>query len=175
MKTFTTIQGFFVFMLCMKGLLMASTLKVGDAAPLFEVATSTQTPFRLIDRKGLWTVLYFYPKDHTPGCNKQACAFRDSMSVIRSLGADVFGVSKDSAEKHRAFQSSYQLNFTLLADTSGLVMKAYGVSGFFGLYAKRTTFIIDPQLQIVSIQNNVDPATNAKEVSDQLSKLQNKK
>ena len=147
---------------------MASELQVGQSAPLFSLKNHQGDTFSLQDRKGLWTVLYFYPKDNTPGCTKQACAFRDSLSVIRNKNAEVFGISKDTVEKHQKFVQKYHLTFPLLADDKGDVMKAYGVSGFLGLFAKRWTFVIDPHLKITAILRNVDPAMNAQEVSAEI-------
>lgn len=101
-------------------------VKVGDAAPSFSVQTHEGQLFDLQSRKGSWTVLYFYPKADTPGCTKQACAFRDSIDEIRRLGADIFGISVKTAEEQMAFHKKYHLNFTLLADKDAAVAKAYG-------------------------------------------------
>jgi peroxiredoxin Q/BCP len=144
---------------------------VGAQAPQFSARTDKNAPFSLADRKGQWTVLYFYPKDDTPGCTKQACAFRDSIAVIRKLGAEVYGVSQDSVESHRKFIEKHALTFPLLADTDGKVSKAYGAEGTLG-YSKRWTFIVDPQLKVRWVQTNVDPVMDAKQVADQIAKLQ---
>ncbi len=131
-------------------------------------------PFKLADRKGTWTVLYFYPKDNTPGCTKQACAFRDSIKLIREKGAEVFGISKDSVESHRKFKEKHKLNFPLLADPDGDVVAAYGAGGFLGM-AKRWTFIVGPDLTVRWVQTDVDPVSNAKVVAEELGKLQSGK
>lgn len=148
----------------------AATLKVGDLAPLFETQNHLGEPFSLKSRKGLWTVLYFYPKDDTPGCTKQACAFRDALSVIKNLNADVYGISKDTVKSHLKFVQNHQLSFSLLADPKGEVIKRYGAQGLLG-FAKRWTFLIDPELKIRWIQKDVDPALNAKEVAEKIKSL----
>lgn len=145
-------------------------LKLGEAAPLFETKTTTGAPFRLSDRKGQWTVLYFYPKDDTPGCTKQACAFRDSIDIIRKESAEVYGISKDTVESHKDFSDKFKLNFPLLADPEGKIIEMYGVKGMMG-FAKRWTFIVDPELKIRWVQTNVDPAMNATEVATEIQKL----
>ena len=149
----------------------ASAPSTGKPAPLFELKTTTGERFSLEQQKGKWTVLYFYPKDDTPGCTKQACAFRDSIDVIRKKGAEVYGVSKDTVESHRKFAEKYHLTFPLLADEDGKVIQAYGASGMLG-FSKRWTFIVGPDLTIRWVQTDVDPAMNAKEVADQLERLQ---
>jgi thioredoxin-dependent peroxiredoxin len=145
--------------------------KVGNPAAPFSLKTDKGALFSLSDRKGKWTVLYFYPKDETPGCTKQACAFRDSIAVIRAQGAEVYGISKDDVESHQHFIAKHQLNFSLLADPDGKVIEAYGAKGMFG-FAKRWTFIIGPDLTLRWKQTDVDPAMNAKEVTNVLRELQ---
>lgn len=145
---------------------------VGSKAPTFTTETDKGTAFDLTkDRKGKWTVLYFYPKDDTPGCTKQACAFRDSIDIIRKKEAEVYGVSQDDKASHEKFVKKYKLNFPLLADPEGKISKAYGVSGMLG-FNKRWTFIVDPTLTVRWVQKNVDPALNATEVAKELGKLQ---
>jgi len=144
-------------------------LSVGSPAPQFETDSSDGTLFRLKDRIGHWTALYFYPKDDTPGCTQQACAFRDGIDVIRKQGAEVHGVSKDTIESHKKFTEKYKLNFPLLADPEGKIIRMYGISGVFG-YAKRWTFLIGPDLVIRVIQKDVDPMMNAKSVAAELEK-----
>jgi thioredoxin-dependent peroxiredoxin len=145
-------------------------LSLGAQAPLFSAKNHAGAPFSLADRKGNWTVLYFYPKDDTPGCTKQACAFRDSIDVIRKRGAEVFGISRDSVENHRKFIEKHKLTFPLLSDAEGSISKAYGADGMFG-FSKRWTFIVDPELRIRWIQRDVDPAMNASEVASELDRL----
>ena len=113
---------------------MASSVKVGDKAPDFTLPAQSGEPVRLQDRLGeRVVVLYFYPKDNTSGCTAEACAFRDSHEVFTDAGAEVIGVSSDSADKHTAFADKYKLPFTLLSDRGGKVRKLYGVPTVLGL------------------------------------------
>jgi peroxiredoxin Q/BCP len=148
-----------------------STLKVGDAAPVFELKTQTGSTFNLKSREGQWTVLYFYPKAETPGCTKQACGFRDNIEKIRAQGAEVYGISADTEEDQAAFQKKHQLNFTLLADPDLKVIEMYGTKMPVVSMSKRWTFIIGPDLKIRWIEKNVDPVLDAKKVAEQISKL----
>jgi peroxiredoxin Q/BCP len=117
-------------------------------------------------------VLYFYPKADTPGCTKQACAFRDSLSAIRKLGAEIFGVSADDVDALKKFKTNHNLNFVLLADPGMDAIKAYGSKMPVVSMSKRWTFIIDPDLKIRSIDKDVDPVLDAKRVAETLQKLQ---
>src|SRR5690606_11227439 len=101
-------------------------LKIGDTAPLFKAKTQEGSEFDLSTRKGEWTVLYFYPKSDTPGCTKQACAFRDNIEKIRGQDAEVYGISVNSVKDQAKFHEKYHLNFTLLADPQAEVVKLYG-------------------------------------------------
>ena len=127
---------------------------------------------RLEDYRGKWLVLYFYPKDFTSGCTAQACSYRDFISEIRAKGAEVVGVSLDSVDSHKKFYDQYHLNFDILADDKGLVVKDYGI--FAGLgnvgVAKRTTYLIDPQGEIVKTYENVDPSSDATNILADLDK-----
>lgn len=144
---------------------LAVELKVGDTAPTFITKTHDGSDFDFSSRKGKWTVLYFYPKASTPGCTKQACAFRDNIESIRKLGAEVFGVSYDSVSDQAQFHKNQRLNFTLLADEKSDILKLYGTKmAVIGL-SKRWTFVIDPELKIRSIDKDVDPAADAKKVA----------
>ena len=145
-------------------------LAPGSPAPTFELKNHKGELFRLADRRGTWTVLYFYPKDDTPGCTKQACAFRDAIETIRKQGAEVYGISKDTVESHAKFAAKHRLTFPILADPEGRVIAAYGASGLFGM-AKRWTFIIGPDLTIRWIERDVDPALDAKKVAAELERL----
>lgn len=149
----------------------ASELKVGELAPLFSVKTHEGKDFDLASRKGQWTVLYFYPKAETPGCTKQACAFRDNINKIRSEGADVFGISADTVKDQAAFHENHKLNFTLLADADGKIVKLYGAKMPLLNLSKRWTFIVDPELKIRSIDKDVDPAFDSQKVADLIVKL----
>ncbi|MEZ4814345.1 MAG: peroxiredoxin [Bdellovibrionota bacterium] len=146
----------------------STELKVGDEAPLFKVLTHEGNEFDLSSRKGTWTVLYFYPKADTPGCTKQACAFRDNIQKIRNQGADVFGVSADTVKAQSDFHKKHSLNFVLLADAKGEVVKLYGTKMMILKMSKRWTFIIDPELKIRAIEKDVDPALDAQKVADQI-------
>lgn len=146
-------------------------LKVGDAAPLFTAATHEGGEFDLSSRKGHWTVLFFYPKADTPGCTKQACAFRDNVKHLRAEGADVFGISTDTVESQAAFHAKHRLLFTLLADPEGTVTKAYGAKMPVMTMSRRWTFIIDPALTIRQIDRDVDPALDAQRVAAEIARL----
>lgn len=144
---------------------------VGAAAPLFQATTTTGAAFSLDSRKGQWTVLYFYPKDGTPGCTKQACAFRDAIEVIHKQGAEVYGISQDSVDSHKQFTEKQKLNFPLLADPGGKVARLYGAEGLLG-FSKRWTFIVDPALKVRWVKKDVDPAVNARDVAAQIASMQ---
>lgn len=123
----------------------------GDLAPTFEGATTSGDTLRLEDVRGQWVALYFYPKDDTPGCTKQACNLRDNTSSLTSAGVAVVGVSGDGVESHERFAEKYDLPFPLVADPDRSIQTAYGVYGeksFYGkkiIGTKRTTFLIDPE------------------------------
>lgn len=145
---------------------LADTQKVGGPAPQFSAKTHTGENFDLSARKGQWTVLYFYPKADTPGCTKQACAFRDSIDKIRAEGADVFGISADTVEAQAAFHKKHNLNFTLLADADGAIIKKFGSNMPVVKYSKRWTFVIDPELKIRQIIKDVDPVKDSVKMAE---------
>ena len=123
---------------------MAQRVQAGDKAPDFTLPSQSGEPVRLHDRLGeRVVVLYFYPKDNTPGCTAEACAFRDSHEVFTDAGAEVIGISSDSVAKHTAFADRHQLPFTLLSDQGGKVRKSYGVQPVLGLLPGRVTYVID--------------------------------
>jgi peroxiredoxin Q/BCP len=123
---------------------MARGIQAGDKAPDFTLPSQAGEPVRLGDRLGeRVVVLYFYPKDETPGCTKEACAFRDSYEVFAQAGAEVIGVSSDSVDKHAAFAGHHELPFTLLSDEGGRVRKSYGVPSTLGILPGRVTYVID--------------------------------
>jgi len=153
---------------------LAGTPNVGDAAPVFQCKTHENVDFDLNSRKGKWTVLYFYPKADTPGCTKQACAFRDSIEVIRKEGAEVFGISTDNVKAQSDFHKKYSLNFSLLADSEGKISDLYGSRIPLLKISKRWTFIIDPDLKVRSVEKDVDPAQDSKRVADIIAKLKSK-
>lgn len=128
---------------------MAATAKVGDAAPDFTLPRDGGGTVSLADLRGRKVVLYFYPKDDTPGCTKEACGFRDALPDFSRLDAEIVGVSKDSVAKHDKFKAKYDLPFTLLSDSDGAVCDAYGTWVEKSMYGKkymgidRATFLID--------------------------------
>ncbi|WP_026734952.1 peroxiredoxin [Fischerella sp. PCC 9605] len=118
-------------------------IKVGDTAPNFTLPSQNGSPVSLTDFRGKPVVLYFYPKDDTPGCTVESCAFRDQYEVFKSAGAEVIGISGDSPESHQKFATKYQLPFTLLSDKGNKVRKQYGATAAFGLFPGRVTYVID--------------------------------
>ncbi|HEX6461857.1 MAG TPA: peroxiredoxin [Candidatus Saccharimonadales bacterium] len=130
----------------------------------------------LKEYQGKWLVVYFYPKDDTPGCTVEACSFRDARDDIAALGAEVIGISKDSASSHERFIANHKLNFTLLTDASGEVIEAYHAWGkkMFGKEGiLRKTFIINPHGEIVKTFGRVTPAGHGEQVVETLKQLQN--
>jgi thioredoxin-dependent peroxiredoxin len=145
-------------------------LKEGSAAPAFKTTDANGETVSLKDLRGRKVVLYFYPKDDTPGCTKEACSFRDAFSQFEKKGIAVLGVSPDSEAKHQKFATKYNLPFTLLADTDKAIAEAYGVWGekkFMGrtyMGVHRTTFLIDEKGKIKKIFEKVKPEDHASEV-----------
>lgn len=138
-------------------------LPVGAAAPDFEAHDPGGSAVRLSSAAGSVRVVYFYPKDETPGCTKEACAFRDTFERYRVQGIAIFGVSRDSDESHRAFQKHYSLPFALAADESGVIQTAYGVPSRLG-HAARVTFLVGRDGRVAHVFPDVDPAVHASEV-----------
>ena len=152
----------------------AIPVRVGQTAPDFTLQDQSGNPVTLSQFIGHHTVvLYFYPKDDTPGCTKEACSFRDDIARFEALNARVLGVSIDGLDSHRAFAEKYRLNFPLLSDEDHRVSRAYGVfSSFAGFsYAKRTTFVIAPDGTIGRIFTDVDPNDHAAELLRYLNEL----
>ena len=149
-------------------------LKEGDVAPAFTVATNGGGRISLADFKGKNVVLYFYPRDDTPGCTKEACAFRDHFAGFRKKGAVVLGVSIDPVKSHDKFVEKFKLPFTLLADEDKKIVQAYGVWGeksFMGrkyMGVARVTFLIGPDGRIKKIWPTVKPEEHAEEVLAEL-------
>lgn len=137
-------------------------LAVGTDAPAFTTKDTNGNTVSLSDFAGKTVVLYFYPKDDTPGCTKQACSFRDAQSEYISKGIVVLGVSADDEAGHQAFTQKYNLNFPLLADTKKSIITAYDVDG--GGYAKRVTYIIDGNGKIIDVDASVNTSTHASDV-----------
>lgn len=149
-------------------------LTVGDKAPNFTLPDQDSIAHTLSNYQGQWVVLYFYPKDDSPGCTTQACDFRDAVDRIIDSKAVVFGLSVDSVESHKEFSNKFNLPFSLLADESGKVSKAYDSLRDFFVFklSKRNTFIVDPSGNVVKIYLAVDPSTHSQMVLDDLSSLQ---
>ena len=145
-------------------------------APDFSLPESVTGEQRaLSDYKGKWLVLYFYPKDDTPGCTTEACSIRDARDNLTDLGAEVVGISKDEPADHEKFKTKYNLNFELLSDTDGEVIAAYGAWGkkMFGKEGiLRKTFIIDPTGTVRKVYGRVTPLGHGEQVVDELKKLQ---
>ena len=139
---------------------------VGTQAPAFELPDQEGETRRLEDYAGKWLVLYFYPKDNTPGCTTQACEFRDNIFAFRRVGAEIVGVSLDDVDTHRSFAEEHGLPFTLLADDGGAVASEYGVLRNFGVVqlASRQTFLISPEGRIARHYEKVDVDTHSAEV-----------
>ncbi len=144
--------------------------KIGDLAPAFTATATDGSTIRLGDFAGKWVVLYFYPKDDTPGCTKEACGFRDVFSQIQKKGAVVLGVSADSAKSHAKFTEKFKLPFPLLADEDREIVRAYGVWGektfmgrnYFGIH--RVTFLIGPDRRVRVVWPKVKAEEHAAEV-----------
>ncbi|MDQ3602501.1 MAG: peroxiredoxin [Actinomycetota bacterium] len=135
----------------------------GKILPDLELTTERGERFGTRELTGQKTVLYFYPKDDTPGCTKEACAFRDRMDDYAKAGIQVYGVSLDSPESHREFREKYGLNFPLLSDEGGRVSDILGVLGDRGT-ARRVTFLLDPEARISKVYPEVTPDTHAEEI-----------
>jgi peroxiredoxin Q/BCP len=149
-------------------------LAPGDMAPDFTAPGSNGTAIRLSDFRGEYVVLYFYPRDDTPGCTKEACGIRDEYAALKKSGAIVLGVSADSVRSHDKFARKYKLPFTLVADVDKTIAKAYGAWGpkqFLGIKFKgiyRVTFLIDPGGRIQMIWPQVRPTEHAREILAEL-------
>ena len=151
-----------------------ANLEVGDKAPNFILNDQNNEAHQLSDYEGRWVILYFYPKDDTPGCTTQACDFRDAVKRIIASRSVVFGLSLDSVESHKRFSDKNNLPFSLLSDEEGVAAKSYdSLNNFMGYKsAKRNTFIIDPQGFLSKIYLSVDPKTHSQMVLNDLSLLQ---
>ena len=153
---------------------MEIKVKAGDSAPEFEAVTSEGTKLGLKDLVGKKNiVLYFYPKDDTPGCTKEACSFRDNIQAVRKMGAEVVGVSLDGVESHKKFTSKYNLPFPLISDKEKRIATAYGVLKDTGASASRVTFIIDKSGKVAKVFPSVDVAKHTQEVIEALKAISN--
>ena len=139
-------------------------LAAGAAAPEVVGTDAKGTTFKLSGQAGRYAIVYFYPKDDTPGCTKEACAFRDAFDQFIAAGVTIFGVSRDSEASHQAFLQKYTLPFPLVADPSGDVQKAYRVPPTVWGGAKRVTFLVGPDGKIARVFPDVDPGAHAKEL-----------
>ena len=151
--------------------------KVNSQAPDFSALDQEGKTHKLSDYTGKWVVLYFYPKDNTPGCTKEACSFRDNYQSLAKLGVVVLGVSKDSVDSHKKFAKKHNLNFPLLADVDKKIINDYGVwqkkkflgKEYFGV--ARTTFLIDKKGKVRKIYDKVNPLVHTKEIIEDLKAL----
>ena len=146
---------------------------IGAQAPEFRLTDQYGKPHSLADYRGRWLVLYFYPKDDTPGCTTEACAFRDDIRRLRQMHVALLGISLDSVASHRKFAEKYGLPFPLLADTGGEVSKAYGALWSLGpiRFARRHSFIIDPQGRVARVYRSVEAGQHSEEVIRDLTAL----
>ncbi len=145
-----------------------TTPQAGTAAPNFTAQTTSGKTVHLADFRGKKLVLYFYPKDDTPGCTVEACGLRDEYQKIREQGAEVLGVSVDSTASHQKFTEKYHLPFPLLADIDKSVSKAYGVLNEKATSSRRVTFLIDEHGKILKTFQTVKPAEHPQEILDEL-------
>lgn len=152
-------------------------LQAGDPAPSFQALDETGRPWTLEDLSGQHVVLYFYPRDDTPGCTKEACSFRDNMGAIKDAGALVLGISADPADSHQGFREKHDLNFPLLVDEDAEISKRYGVwvkkqmfgNEFMGI--QRATFLIGPDGTLAHVWPKVKPEDHAEEVLEVLQEV----
>lgn len=153
------------------GVKVVPPLSVGDPAPDFSLSDQDGKTHTLGAQRGSWVMVYFYPKDDTPGCTRQACSVRDRFADFAKRGILVFGINPNSVESHKAFAAKYNLNFPLLSDGDKSVVKAYGVwgrmAGMIPLTA-RSTFLINPEGVIAKIYEQVSPDRNADEILSDL-------
>lgn len=147
---------------------MAPDVAIGQPAPDFQTVAHDGEDLRLSALKGKPVVLYFYPRDETPTCTKEACSFRDAWNKLSKTGAVLIGISTDDLDAHRKFAAHYQLPFHLVSDASGSIAAAYGVPNRGG-YLARQTFVIGPDGNVKKIYRSVDVTEHATEVLDVLS------
>src|SRR5579859_475873 len=142
-------------------------LHPGDQLPQFSLPDQNNVVHSADEFRGKWLIVYFYPKDDTPGCTKEACSFRDAFNELQRRGVQVVGISKDSVASHQKFAEKYHLNFPLLSDTSKETIEAFGAWGqkkFMGREFEgilRTTFLVDPQGKIFRVYEKVNPIEHA--------------
>jgi peroxiredoxin Q/BCP len=143
-------------------------LTVGNQAPSFSAVDQSGKTHELEQYRGKWLLLYFYPKDDTPGCTTEACGFRDSMSELQNQ-VIILGVSADNVDSHQRFAQKYHLNFPLLADPNKEIISAYGANGSF--FQKRVSFLINPDGLIAKIYDKVNVKTHATQISKDVRSL----
>lgn len=152
--------------------------EIGKKAPLFTAEIDGGNKFALKDLLGKWVVLYFYPRDNTPGCTKEACSFRDNLSDLTKLGVEVIGVSPDTVKSHDRFKTKFDLNFNLVSDPDKKICEKYGVIGEKNMFGKkvkgviRSTFIIDPKGKIRYIYKKVKVAGHTEDVMEKIKEVQ---
>ncbi len=152
----------------------AQAIKIGAMAPDFTLVDQNNKPQTLSKMRGKWVVMYFYPKDETPGCTAEACNFRDNILSLRVKQAEVWGISVDNSKSHAEFSEHHKLPFTLLADLDGKVAKQYGslLNMLIFKIAKRHSFIVDPEGKIDKIYRNVNPKSHVEQILKDLEGLQ---
>lgn len=152
---------------------VAAAVEVGEAAPGFRLQDQNGEWHSLEDYRGQWVAMYFYPKDDTPGCTTEACAFRDDIFKFKKMGVKILGVSLDDVASHQVFAEKYSLPFTLLSDADAETAKAYGVLRRIGMskMAARQTFLIDPEGRIARHYARVNPDTHSVQVLTDLAAL----
>jgi peroxiredoxin Q/BCP len=165
--------GAFACLMSAFGAYAAEPPKIGDPAPAFDLPDHLGQRHRLQDYAGKWVVLYFYPKNDTPGCTKEACSFRDDLFQLEKLGAKVIGASVDDTDSHAKFAKKYNLPFPLLVDKDGKLAASYGALTNLGVvkFAKRYTFLIDPDGKIAKVYLSVDTSRHSQEIIDDLKRL----
>jgi thioredoxin-dependent peroxiredoxin len=174
MNRMSRIRVIALVMLCAAaGLAHAQAPAMGARAPDFRLQDQNGKWHKLSDYRGKWVALYFYPKDQTPGCTTQACEFRDNIFAFREANAQIIGVSTDDVESHQKFSEKHSLPFPILADPKKEIVKTYGVLSFTG-FAKRETFVIDPEGVIVKRYAVGDPKGHSQEVLKDITALQKK-
>jgi len=152
-------------------------LEVGTPAPDFTLEDQSGSSHTLSEQRGKWVVVYFYPKDDTPGCTKEACSFRDALPRFQDVGAMVYGVSADDRGSHEKFARKYDLNFPLLVDPEKRVLNAYGAYGEKSMYGKkymgvlRVTYLVDPEGKVARVWPKVKPEDHADEVRAAIAEL----
>lgn len=169
--SFRSLLGPFLMMLFFGA--QADDLKPGDPAPAFELRDQHGKMHHLSDYQGQWLVLYFYPKDDTPGCTSEACEFRDDFMTLQGMDVRLLGVSLDDVKSHKEFAEKYHLPFPLLSDRTGEVARVYGSLWKLGpiRFARRHTFIIDPQGELAKIYRSVASKTHSDQVIGDLENL----